>query len=106
MRTLRWWANVLLAVGACLALLQSTGAINGMGTAVRIMMLSNEGIVDLERACAVDPEWCDRESLGRFVARHHISAEIDLGILALVVAVINLSALAKPSAQGATSGGL
>jgi hypothetical protein len=97
---------VVLAVGACLALLQSTGAINGMGTAVRIIALSNEGILDLERACAVDPEWCDREALGRFVARHHISAEIDLGILALVVALINLSSLAKPSAPGSAPGAL
>lgn len=104
MRRVRWWANVVLAVCASLVLLQSTGTINGMGTAVRVIILSNKGIVDLDRACAVDPEWCDREALGRFVARHHISAEIDLGIVALVVAIMNLSGLAKPVAPAADSG--
>lgn len=97
MKRVRWWANVLLALCAGLVLLQSTGTINGMGTAVRILMLSQQGILDLDKACAVDAEWCDSEKLGRFVARHHISAEIDLGIIAIVVAILNLSGLAKPA---------
>ena len=45
MRKTLWWANLLLAAFAVLALLHSTGTINGAGSAVRIMYLENAGVI-------------------------------------------------------------
>lgn len=91
MHRARWLANLLLAGLAALALLHSTGTINGSGTAVRVRFLEIKGILDRDKACAVEPEWCDSEKLGRFIASQHISAEVLLALAALVIAILNLS---------------
>lgn len=91
MRKLLWWANLLLVVFAVLALLQSTGSINGAGSAVRIMYLEKAGVLDSTRACEVNPDWCEREKLGRFIAAHYYSGEAYLALVAAIVATLNLS---------------
>ena len=90
MHRVRWWANLLLAGFAALALLHSTGTMNGAGTGVRVLYLGSNGILDCEKACDLNPEWCDAEKLGRFIASQHISAEAMLALIALVVAILNL----------------
>jgi len=97
MRRMCWLANLLLAGFAVLALIQSTGTVSGGGTAVRVLYLRSQGILDLEKACDVNPEWCDSEKLGRFVAAQHTGGEFLLALIAIVVAILNLSELAKPT---------
>lgn len=96
MRRVRLWANLLLAGVAALALVHSTGTISGAGAGVRVAYLDSEGILDSAKACEVNPEWCDREKLGRFVASHYHSAEAYLALIAIFVAILNLSGLLKP----------
>jgi hypothetical protein len=98
MRRACWWANLLLAGCAVLALLQSTGTVSGAGTGVRVLYLRTNGILDYDKACEVNPRWCDSEELGRFVAGQHISGEMLLAMIALVVAVLNLSGAARHAA--------
>lgn len=96
MRRVRLWANLLLGGLAALALVQSTGTISGAGSAVRVAYLETAGVLDLAKACEVNPDWCDRETLGRFVASHYHSAETCLAMIAIVVSLLNLSGLVKP----------
>ncbi len=97
MRRTLWWANLLLAGFAALALVHSTGTISGAGSAVRIMYLEDTGIVDRAKACEMNPDWCESEKLGRFVASHYYNVEAYLALVAFVVSALNLSGLPKPT---------
>ena len=103
MHRARQWANLLLAGLAALALLHSTGTINGAGTGVRVLYLQSKGILDRDKACDVKPEWSDSEELGRFVAAQHISAEALLALIALVVAILNLWGSSRPATPRITT---
>ena len=95
MRKACWWANLLLAGCAVLAMIQSTGTISGGGTGVRVAYLRSQGILNLEKACDVNREWCDSEKLGRFVAAQHTGGEFLLALIAIVVAILSLAELSK-----------
>ncbi|MBN2294407.1 MAG: hypothetical protein JXM70_18405 [Pirellulales bacterium] len=61
------------------------------------MYLESEGILDRAKACEVNSEWCDPEKLGRFIASHYFSVEALIALVAIFVAILNLSGLLKPS---------
>lgn len=64
---------------------------------MRVRALEINGILDRDKACEVNPEWCDSETLGRFIASQHISAEVLLALAALVIAILNLSGSSRPA---------
>ena len=103
MRTLVWYANLCLACIAILALVHSTGTVNGSGTAVRIVKLRIDGVFDEEKAREIYPHWrdgdcLDQEQVGRFVAQHHIDAEVVVAVTALFVAIVNMLYLGSKTA--------